>query len=41
MKHEVQPIGEESWNDVESNAKIISDDDALLESTGKVGELKR
>lgn len=42
MKLDAQSnIEEKSWKDVESNIRIISDDDALLEATGISGELKR
>jgi len=41
MKQEIQSSNETVWNDVESNSKPVSDDDALLSATGKVGELKR
>jgi choline transport protein len=41
MKQEIQSSDEKVWSDVESNTRIISDDDALMNSTGKVGELKR
>ena len=40
MKQEIQPA-EGGWTDVESNTKMVSDDEALLNSLGKVGELKR
>jgi hypothetical protein len=41
MKQQIQSSDEKVWSDVESNKKVVSDDDALLSSTGKVGELKR
>jgi len=42
MKQDIQPPTDEKvWRDVESNMKVVSDDDALLNATGKVGELKR
>jgi hypothetical protein len=41
MKPEFQSSDEKIWNDIENNTKMTSDDDALLTSTGKVGELKR
>lgn len=41
MKQTIQSSDEKAWSDVESNTKVISDDDALMNSTGKVGELKR
>jgi choline transport protein len=41
MKQRIQSSDEKVWSDVENNSKIVSDDDALLSSTGKVGELKR
>ena len=40
MKQEIQSLDEKVWRDIEST-KMISDDDALLNSMGKVGELKR
>jgi choline transport protein len=41
MKQEIQSSDEKVWSDVESNSKPVSDDEALLSATGKVGELKR
>jgi choline transport protein len=44
MKQENQQIQSSDakvWQDIENNSKPISDDDALLNATGKVGELKR
>jgi choline transport protein len=41
MKQEIQSSDKQVWKDIETNTKIMSDDDALLNSTGKVGELKR
>jgi hypothetical protein len=41
MKQEIQATEGKFPNDLESNMKIVSDDDALLATTGKVGELKR
>jgi hypothetical protein len=41
MKQQIQSSDEKVWSDVESNKRVVSDDDALLSSTGKVGELKR
>jgi hypothetical protein len=41
MKSDIQAVDQKVWNDVESNMKVMSDDEALLVSTGKVGELKR
>jgi hypothetical protein len=41
MEHQIQSSDEKVWSDVESNKRVVSDDDALLSSTGKVGELKR
>jgi choline transport protein len=41
MKQEIQSSDEKVWTDVESNSKSVSDDDAMLNATGKVGELKR
>lgn len=41
MNSEIQAVDQKVWCDVESNVKIVSDDDALFASTGKVGELKR
>ena len=40
MKQEIQ-LDEKIWTDVENNTKPVSDDDDLLNATGKVGELKR
>lgn len=41
MKQEIQPSDEKVWSDIENSQKPMSDDDALLSATGKVGELKR
>lgn len=41
MKQEIRTTSKNVWRDVENNVKIASDDDALLNQTGKVGELKR
>jgi hypothetical protein len=41
IKQTIQPSDEKMWSDVESNTQVVSDDDALMKSTGKVGELKR
>jgi hypothetical protein len=41
MMQEIQSSDEKAWSDLERNTKVISDDDALLSSTGKIGELKR
>jgi len=40
-KQQIQSSDEKVWSDVENNSEMVSDDDALLRSTGKVGELKR
>lgn len=40
-KQTIQSSDEKAWSDVESNTLVISDDDALMKATGKVGELKR
>lgn len=40
-KQAIQSSDEKVWSDVESNKAIVSDDDALMNATGKVGELKR
>lgn len=41
MKQGIQATEGKFSNDLESNIKIESDDDALLATTGKLGELKR
>ena len=41
MQPAIESSVEKVWSDVESNTKMSSDDDALMSSTGKVGELKR
>jgi hypothetical protein len=40
-KQTIQSSDEKVWSDVESNTITVSDDDALMKATGKVGELKR
>ncbi|PMD32461.1 amino acid transporter [Hyaloscypha variabilis F] len=40
-KETIHSSDEKVWSDVESNTLVVSDDDALMKATGKVGELKR
>lgn len=41
MKSDINAVQQTISSDVESNAKVISDNEALFVSTGKIGELKR
>jgi len=40
-KETIHSSDEKVWSDVESNTLVVSDDDALMKATGKVGVLKR
>jgi hypothetical protein len=40
-KETIHSSDEKVWSDVEKNTLVVSDDDALMRATGKVGELKR
>ena len=40
-KETIHSSDEKVWSDMENNSLVVSDDDALMKATGKVGELKR